>query len=58
MSSEKIESQDAAKGTNISDTESLRVDVDPVTGENQLVRQLKNRHIAMIRYVLRVLLST
>ena len=50
MSSEKIEGKDAARVTHISDTESLRGDVDPITGENPLVRQLKNRHIAMIRY--------
>ncbi|PPQ72714.1 hypothetical protein CVT26_003009 [Gymnopilus dilepis] len=48
MSSEKIEGKDAARVTHISDTESLRGDVDPITGENPLVRQLKNRHIAMI----------
>lgn len=34
-----------------SDAESLTNAIDPLTGERQLVRQLKNRHIAMIRYV-------
>jgi len=53
MSSEKEKSsptqglQDAN-----SDAESLPdPTIDPLTGEHQLVRQLKNRHIAMIRLV-------
>jgi amino acid transporter len=50
MSSEKIEGQDGPKASNVSDTESLRgpPGIDPMTGERPLVRQLKNRHIAMI----------
>jgi amino acid transporter len=49
-SDEKAAAADMAKGSNEgSDTESLRGPVDPLTGERKLVRQLKNRHIAMIR---------
>lgn len=50
-SDEKGAAADMAKGSNEgSDTESLRGPIiDPVTGERKLVRQLKNRHIAMIR---------
>ncbi|KAJ3506059.1 hypothetical protein NLJ89_g7085 [Agrocybe chaxingu] len=45
MASEK----DQVSKTVSSDTESLRgPENDPSTGENKLVRQLKNRHIAMI----------
>ncbi|PPQ89594.1 hypothetical protein CVT25_012339 [Psilocybe cyanescens] len=40
--------QDGQKIHDASDTESLRNDIDPLTGERKLVRQLKNRHIAMI----------
>ncbi|KAF8203089.1 amino acid permease [Pholiota molesta] len=48
-SDEKAAAADMAKGSNEgSDTESLRGPVDPLTGERKLVRQLKNRHIAMI----------
>lgn len=49
---EKSDHQIAEVGQKIhdsSDTESLRNDIDPTTGERKLVRQLKNRHIAMIR---------
>jgi len=53
MSSEKEKSSptQGVQDAN-SDAESLRgPTIDPLTGEHQLVRQLKNRHIAMIRLV-------
>ena len=52
MSDEKGKSSPNGLQDANSDAESLRGPaVDPLTGEHQLVRQLKNRHIAMIRLV-------
>jgi hypothetical protein len=52
MSDEKGKSSPNGLQDANSDAESLRgPTVDPLTGEHQLVRQLKNRHIAMIRLV-------
>lgn len=41
---------DGPQGVN-NDSESLEgpVDIDPITNQPRLVRQLKNRHVAMIR---------
>jgi len=52
MSSEK-EKLEGEHHVHSSDTESLGgPNADPLHGEHQLVRQLKNRHIAMIRSVI------
>jgi len=48
------EKKDAAVATynpNDSDLESSQVQVGAKPGEGKLSRQLKNRHVAMIRYV-------
>jgi len=51
------EKKDAAVATynpNDSDLESSQVQVGAKPGEGKLSRQLKNRHVAMIRYIISV----